>query len=167
MSLWKNNGFFTGDYLSINNTHLKDSTNQKSFCNIQATPFNFASLFLRLQGVPSVDTDSFTTGKWFDTARYVKNFQWTVTFKHYQTVRRQGLQERWGETSPECVTIKDNSFKLKERFRAAQTAQRGSAQGQSGWGFGQPGLAGGVVPMAGGGTRWTSRFLPTQTILWL
>ena len=41
-------------------------------------------------------------------------------------------------------------------------------QGLVGWGFEQPGLVEGVpVRGRGGGTRWSLRSLPTQTILWL
>ena len=55
----------------------------------------------------------------------------------------------------------------------AQAAQRscgcpipGGAQGQAGWGFGQPGPVGGVPAHGRGvGTGWSVRFLPTQAIL--
>ena len=42
----------------------------------------------------------------------------------------------------------------------------GGAQGQVGWGPGQPELVGGSQPMAGVGTGWCLRSLPTQAILW-
>lgn len=52
---------------------------------------------------------------------------------------------------------------------ASQVAQRshgcpipGNVQGQDGWDFKQPGLAGG----RGVGTEWSSGSLPTQIILW-
>jgi len=61
----------------------------------------------------------------------------------------------------------------KDGEALAQAAQRscgrpipGGVQGQAGWGFGQPGLVGGVpAPGRGAGTGWSLRSLPTQTIL--
>ena len=59
-------------------------------------------------------------------------------------------------------------------FWVPQTAQRscgcplpGSVQGQAGQGFDQPGLVEGVPAHGrGGGTGWSIRSLPAQTIIW-
>jgi len=80
--------------------------------------------------------------------------------------------------------IRENGFKLKERrcwgkFFPQRVVRRwhscpeklwcpipGGAQGQVGWGPGQPEVVGGSPAHTRDWGGWTCRFIPTQTILW-
>ena len=74
------------------------------------------------------------------------------------------------ETSGSGFKLKEGKFRLDvgKKFFTGTAAQRscgcpipGCAQGQVGWGPGQPELVVGNQPMAGIGAGWTLRFLPT------
>jgi len=70
-----------------------------------------------------------------------------------------------------CPQCQKSACYFKIKFIYIQQAEicgcplPGSVQGQVRWGSEQPGLV--SLPMiGGGGTKWSLRSLPTQTILW-